>query len=106
MFINYERQDIFNKKEENIYMMTEKKRKLHTKTKEEITIDNITVLEETILNELENHLQGKISKEEYAEIIIYKILLFSLGGYEEKVAHRYCWDYFDKNKDYLLEQIP
>ena len=78
----------------------------HTKTKEEITEENIRVLKETIISELEEYEKGNLSREEYSEILIYKLLLFSLGGFEEKVVHRYAWDYFDKNKNYLLETIP
>lgn len=78
----------------------------HTKSREEITEENIRVLKETIISELEEYEKGKLSREEYSEILMYKLLLFSLGGYEEKVVHRYAWDYFDKNKSYLLETIP
>lgn len=39
--------------------------------------------------------------------IMYKVLLFMLSNSaNEKILHRYCWNYFVKNKDYFIDNIP
>lgn len=39
--------------------------------------------------------------------IMYKVILFILSNSSnEKILHRYCWNYFVKNKDYFIDKIP
>ena len=40
------------------------------------------------------------------ELILYHALLFAVEGHSEIVIHNYCWKYFEKNINEVMERIP
>lgn len=72
--------------------------------KEEMTLNNIQELE----NQIRDYLMENGDIEETVSLIMYKVLLFSLSGvkYNENTLHNKCWEYFDKNKQKLINTIP
>ena len=70
---------------------------------EQQSIENI----ETLEKELKQFVEQDEENDVIVSRIMYKVLLFMLSEpSNENILHRYCWNYFYKNKDYFINIIP
>lgn len=70
---------------------------------EQTTLDKIEQLRVDINNILSEYGENPKLCE---DLILYKSLIFAVGGFEEITVHNYIWKRYDENKDVLLKQIP
>lgn len=70
---------------------------------DEQSIENIENLEEIV----KEYVGQDVDDDVMVSRIMYKVLLFILSNpSNENILHRYCWNYFNKNKDYYMNMIP